>query len=164
VWLVLILVSVVVVFLIILGKTVADGKNTNITSSNSNIGIQRMTSRRKLREILSSEYYDTLNDWEKHFCSDVNTQKKRLTFNQAEKIDEIWSGIKMNIKMDAQYAEDCTAATKMLKEIIESDIFETLPNKEKNYIQKIYNDVGVTGSYRIRRIRDLYDKLIKKGK
>jgi hypothetical protein len=115
----------------------------------------RMTSRRKLREILASEYYDTLTDWEKHFCSDVNMQRSSLTWNQAEKIDEIWSSINMNMR----YVEEYETAFKLLKGIMENPAFEILPDKEKKYMQKIYREGEVLGSYRIRRIREVHSKL-----
>ncbi len=160
-WYVLAVVTFVVVgFLASRRRSAADEESTPTASSDSSTGKLRMTSRRKLREILSSEYYDTLTDWEKHFCNDVNAQRTGLTWNQAEKIEEIWSSINMN----TQYVEECEAAFKLLKGIMESPAFETLPDKDKNYVQKIYREGEVLGSYRIRRIREVHNKLLEGDK
>lgn len=157
-WYMLVVVAfIVVVLLVIRKRPVADEENEPTESSDSSTGKPRMTSRRKLREILGSEYYDKLNDWEKRFCNDVNAQKKALTWKQAEKIEEIWSGIKMN----AQYVEQCEDAFRMLKQIMESPAFESLPDKDKNYVKKIHSEGEVSGSYRIRRICELHSRLLK---
>jgi hypothetical protein len=152
----IIAVFVVVGLLAIRGRSAAHEDDASITPSNTDTAKPRMTSRRRLRDILASEYYDTLTDWEKHFCDDVNKQRRRLTWNQAEKIDEIWSSIEMH----GQYAEECKAAFKLLKEIIESPAFETLPDNEKKYIQKIYSEGEVLGSYRIQRVREVHSRIL----
>lgn len=150
------IVAVVVVgFLLVRGRPMTHEKATHATSSNAGGGKPRMTSRRKLRNILASEYYDTLTDWEKHFCDDVNKQRTGLTWNQAEKIDEIWS----SIEMQGQYSEECKAAFKLLKEIVENPAFETLPDKEKKYMQKIHGEGEVLGSYRIQRVREVHSRI-----
>jgi hypothetical protein len=142
------------------GRSVRGNDDTSKISSDTNATKPRMTSRRKLKEILDSEFYDTLNDWEKHFCNDVNNKRTKLTWNQSEKIDEIWSSIKMH----GQFAKECETAFELLKEIMESPAFETLSNKEKRYMQKIYAEGKVLGSYRVQRIHEVHDRIIKRGK
>ncbi|UCF14410.1 MAG: hypothetical protein JSW59_13435 [Phycisphaerales bacterium] len=153
---VLIVTAIAVVGLILVrGRSVAVKEDTYTTSSNAGTDKHRMTSRRKLSDILASEHYSTLTDWEKHFCDDVNKQRTRLTWNQAEKIDEIWSSIKMH----EHYTEECQAALTLLKEIVENPALETLPEKEKKYIRKIYAEGAVLGSYRIRRVREIHSRI-----
>jgi hypothetical protein len=157
-WYILVVIAFIVVgFLFMRGRSFANKEEKSITSSNSVTDKPRMTSRRKLKEILASKYYDTLTDWEKHFCNDVNKQKTGLTRNQMEKIDEIWDSINMH----SQYIEECEVAFNLLKKIIEHPAFETLPVKEKKYMKKIYSEGKALGSYRIQRIRDVNNKLLE---
>ena len=135
--------------------------NTPTARPNDATGPGRMTSRRKLREILASEDYETLTDWEKTFCNDVNRQKTGLTWNQANKVDEIWSSINDSPIWDGKYTEECRVAFKLLNEIMESPAFETLPSKDKKYLQRIYSEGEVRGSYRLRRIREVHSSIFK---
>jgi hypothetical protein len=121
-------------------------------------GKPRLTSRRKLRELVNSEHFDTLTDWEKQFCTDVNQQRTGLTYKQADKIDEIWSSLEMH----KHYLAECKAASERLEQIMKSPAFDTLPDKEKKYMQRVYGEGDVSGSYRIRRIQEVHGKLFAK--
>jgi hypothetical protein len=162
---VLIIVAVVLVIVLLKtgGRATAGEEPMPTALCNPDAGTPRRTSRRKLREILASEQYESLTDWEKTFCNDVNHQKTRLTWAQADKIDEIWSGINESLKWDKQYQEQCKTAFKSLKEIIESPAFQTLPDKEQKYMLKIYDGGEVSGSYRIRRIQEVHGRIIGGG-
>jgi hypothetical protein len=119
----------------------------------------RLTDRRKLKEILGSENWSMLTEWEKTFCAGVDKQRNAITPNQSEKIEEIWCSIKYNEK----YLRDCEHAFHLLREIIESPAFEKLSEKEKKYMRDIYDEGHVSGSYRLKRIQEVHSKILKRN-
>ena len=125
---------------------------------------QRMTDRRRLREILDSNDYDTLTEWEKTFCEDVSKQTSRLTYAQSDKICEIYYSLyesEESRNLRKRHLRDCEEAFGLLKEIIASPAFGALPPKEQKYMKRIYDEGGVSGSYRLRRVREVHDKIAK---
>jgi hypothetical protein len=48
-----------------------------------------------------------------------------------------------------------------LREIMASPAFETLPPKEQKYMKRIYDEGNVSGSYRLRRVQEVYNKIAK---
>ena len=90
----------------------------------------------------------------------MDRQAARITENQAYKIDEIWSGINESIASEKQYSESCEAASKLLREVVESPAFQSLSDREREYMERIYREGRVQGSYRIQRVREVHAKLL----
>ncbi len=49
----------------------------------------------------------------------------------------------------------------MVREIVRSPAFETLPSKEKEYLERIYSTGRIWGRHRIQRIQELHSRIFK---
>jgi hypothetical protein len=49
----------------------------------------------------------------------------------------------------------------LLREIVQSPAFETLPSKEKEYLERIYRKGRIWGRHRIQRIREVHNRIFK---
>jgi len=49
----------------------------------------------------------------------------------------------------------------LLREIVQSPAFETLPSKEKEYLARIYSKGRIWGIHRIRRVREVHNRIFK---
>ena len=56
-----------------------------------------------------------------------------------------------------------TPPFQLLKEIVQSPAFDTLPSKEKEYLERIYSKGRIWGSHRIQRVREVYSCMFKGG-